>query len=311
MTKTCLVEEASYLHEVTMNTLFSGSRQRINTQFYTYAVQGMCQRGIVILLVIMVALSGCSPRYHDVPAFWPFHISDRDNFGPGRFKTSLIATQIDQYYRGIVPGPVGVTTFVNIDDLYTSSTFGRMVSEQLMSELAMKGFDVVELRHSDALQFLNSSGEFALSRDVRAVRPQRQLAAVVVGTYVVSPDRVYVNARLVQPSTSLILSAASVEMSKTKELSRLLRGGTSPGALERIPVKHVGYTQEAEFRRQQWMMEESAPWGRAPQGFLPTGRLPQIAEEPAVAPAELPASEPAEQKETKPVDHDLSIGLGS
>ena len=294
-----------------MNTLFSGSLQRIINQFYTYAVQGVCQRGLGILLTITVAVVGCSPRYHDVPAFWPFHISDRDNFGPGRFKTSLIATQIDRHYRGIVPGPVGVTTFVNIDDLYTSSTFGRMVSEQLMSELAMKGFDVVELRHSDALQFLNASGEFALSRDVRAIRPQRQLAAVVVGTYVVSPDKVYVNARLVQPSTSLILSAASVEMTKTQELSRLLRGGSTPGALERIPVKHVGYTQDAEFRRQQWMMEESAPWGRGPQGFAPTGRLQQIAEEPAVTSPELSASEPAEQKETKPAEHDLSIGLGS
>lgn len=294
-----------------MNTLFSGSLQRIITQIYNGLFQGVCQARLGMLLVLTAGLIGCSPRYHDVPAFWPFQISDRDNFGPGRFKTSLIAAQIDQYYRGIVPGPVGVTTFVNIDDLYTSSTFGRMVSEQLMSELAMKGFDVVELRHSDALQFLNSSGEFALSRDVRAVRPQRQLAAVVVGTYVVSPDRVYVNARLVQPSTSLVLSAASVEMSKTRELSRLLRGGTSPGALERIPVKHVGYTQEAEFRRQQWMMEESGPWGRAPRDLAPTGRLPHIPGDlPSVSETETPASAPVEQSDIKPADHDLSIGLG-
>lgn len=222
------------------------------------------QRVCHLLLGLVLAgglLSGCSTRYDDVPAYWPVPMKEYDNYGPGRFKTALLAHQIDRYYRGSVPGPIGVTTFVNIDDLYSSSTFGRMVGEQLMSELAMKGFDVVELRHADALQFLDTGGEFALSRETRAIRPHRNLAAVVVGTYVVSPERVYVNARLIEPSTSLVLSAGSVEMSKTRELAKMLRGGSMPGSLERIPVKHLGYANEAnslEMRRQ-WMMEEGGP----------------------------------------------------
>ncbi len=239
-------------------------------------IQSLCQATQLAAALFAISLSGCSSRYSDTPAFWPVPFSDSTNYGPGRFKTALLADQIDQYYKGSAPGPVGVTTFVNIDDLYSSSTFGRMVGEQLMSELAMKGFDVIELRHSDALQFLDSSGEFALSRDVRAVRPQRTLAAVVVGTYVVSPERVYLNARLVQPSTSLVLSAGSVEMSKTPELTKLLRTGSTVGSLERIAVKPVGYTsqQGLDSMRQRWINEESnwsVPAG-APE--LPEARLP-------------------------------------
>lgn len=233
------------------------------TKSFKHTVQRACHSLVITVLVGGILLAGCSPRYHDMPEYWPIPNKEYDNYGPGRFKTALLAAQIDRYYRSAAPGPIGVTTFVNIDDLYASSTFGRMVGEQLMSELAMKGFDVVELRHADALQFLDTSGEFALSRDVRAVRGHRNLAAVVVGTYVVSPERVYVNARLIEPSTSLVLSAGSVEMTKTRELAKLIRGGSMPGSLERIPVKHLGYAESNPFDavRRSWMMEESGPDG--------------------------------------------------
>lgn len=198
-------------------------------------LQVLCQALLVCALLV-----GCSKRYSDLPAFSAFSWTDYENESVGRFKTTYLADQIDNYYRGTNPGPVGVTTFVNLDDLHNTSTFGRMYGEQLMSELAMRGYDVVELRHADALQFLSNTGEFALSRDLGSVRRERNLGGVVVGTYVVSPVRIYVNARLVDPASSLVLSAGSVEMSKTTEIAKLLRGGSLPSTLERIPVKHLG-----------------------------------------------------------------------
>ncbi|RMG41456.1 MAG: hypothetical protein D6719_08540 [Candidatus Dadabacteria bacterium] len=206
-----------------------------------YSLQRTCHKlRFFALIFILLLMAACSGRYHDMPAYIPFKIKEYKNYGPGRFKCEYIVRQIDEHYRGANPGPIGVTTFVNADDLYQSSTFGRLYAEQVMSELAMRGYDVVELRHSDALQFLATNGEFALSRDISVVRRERELGAVVVGTYVVSPKRVYVNARLIDPSTSIVLSAGSVEMSKTKELARLLRGGSLPTTLERIPVRHLG-----------------------------------------------------------------------
>lgn len=205
-------------------------------------LQRLCHasRVISLLILLTVLLGACSRRYDDLPPYLPYWFDESPNESVGRFKTSYLTQQIDEYYRGANPGPIGVTTFVNIDDLYSTSTFGRMVAEQVMSELTMKGYDVVELRHSDALQFLNPGGEFALSRDIATVRRERELGGVVVGTYVVSPVRVYLNARLVDPSSSLVLSAGSVEMSKTGEIARMLRNGSVPGTLERIPVRHLG-----------------------------------------------------------------------
>ena len=200
-------------------------------------IQRACQR-FLLLVVVLFCLSACSRRYDEYPVFLPFQLSsESENFGVGRFKTAYLVEQIDEYYRGLNPGPIGVATFVNIDDLYKSSTFGRVYAEQVMSELAMRGFDVVELRHSDAMQFLADDGEFALSRDVSVLKRARDLGGIVVGTYAVSPVRVYVNARLIDPRTSLVHAAGSVEMHKSKEIAKLLRGSSATGSLERMPIR--------------------------------------------------------------------------
>lgn len=224
--------------------------------------QHSCQIGIVFLLLVILSLSGCSKRYDDVPTFWPFEYRDYENESVGRFKTSYLAQQIDEFYQGIHPGPIGITTFVNLDDLKTTSSFGRIYGEQLMSELSMRGYDVVELRHADALQFLSNNGEFALSRDVAQVRRERDLGAIIVGTYVVSPVRVYINARLVDPATSKVLSAGSVEMAKTDEIKRLVRGGAFSPTLERIPVKRLGmYTYPMTLNPHYFEEEIAVPSG--------------------------------------------------
>jgi len=244
------------------------------------SLQVSCRLGL-ITAIIALALCGCSKRFDDLPAFFPLTIKDYDNHSVGRFKTSYLAEQIDGFYKGANPGPLGVTTFVNLDDLYHTSSFGRMVSEQLMSELTMRGFDVVELRHSDALHFMETTGELALSRDVGQVRKERQLGGVIVGTYLASPERVYVNARLIDPSTSVVLSAGSVEMEKTSELKRLIRSGGSAPTLERIPVKHLGFsTYSAGAFPQQgrsFDLEEESAY--APAQPLPAGPAPQVVPE--------------------------------
>lgn len=195
---------------------------------------------LALMLLSLLVLAGCSKRYSDMPVYLPWDIGEEENHSVGRFKSSYIVDQIDFFYRGTTNGPIGVTTMVNLDDLYNTSSFGRMYAEQMISELAMRGFDVVELRHADALQFLADSGEFALSRDVGAIKRAQNLSGVVVGTYTASPERVYVNVRMIDPSSSMIVSSASAEMSKTRELARMLRGGTFMPTMERIPVKHLG-----------------------------------------------------------------------
>lgn len=196
----------------------------------------------VTVLFLLPAVQGCSKRYQDLPVFSPLEIKDVENGSVGRFKTSYVADQIHAYFKGNISAPIAVTTFVNIDDLYQSSTFGRVLGEQLISELAMRGYSVVELRMADALQIMHNQGEFGLSRETPHLKNNQQVGAIVVGTYTVSPVRVYINARIIDPASSMVVSVGSVEMSKTREIEQMLRSNSFPTALERIPVRHLGYS---------------------------------------------------------------------
>lgn len=196
---------------------------------------------LVSLLFIVLAVSSCSKRYQDLPVFSAFPFRDVENQSVGRFKTSYLADQIHAYFRGNVNGPIAVTTFVDIDNLYESSTFGRLLAEQMMSELTMRGYNVIELRQAEAMQIMFDRGEFGLSRDMATLKKHQDISALVVGTYTASPDRIYLNTRLIDPSSSLVASVGSVEMRRTQEISRLLRTNNFPATLERIPVRHLGY----------------------------------------------------------------------
>lgn len=168
---------------------------------------------------------------------------DSVNYSVGRFKTSYLADQIHAYFRGNLAAPIAVTTFVEIDNLYQSSTFGRILAEQLISELSMRGYKVIEIRLSDAVQIMEDQGEMGLSRQVETLRTSQEVAGLVVGTYANSPNRVYVNARIIDPRNSQVVSVGSVEMAKTEEIAQLIRTNSIPSSLERIPVRHLSYSK--------------------------------------------------------------------
>jgi len=176
-----------------------------------------------------------------LPVYSAVPVPDSYNHSVGRFKTTYLARQIDAHFRGNLNSPIGVVTFVDIDNLNETSSFGRMVAEQLMSEMVMLGYNVIEMRKSEVIHIMAREGEFGLSRDLEVLRPYQDLSGIVVGTYVDSPERVYLNARVLDPRSGLIRSAGSVEMPKTKEIVRLIRTSTSPMPLERIPVRHLNY----------------------------------------------------------------------
>ncbi|MCB0309978.1 MAG: hypothetical protein KDD42_02005, partial [Bdellovibrionales bacterium] len=94
------------------------------TCFDDQIIQTLCQLLPLAFVLTALVLSGCSKRYHDMPSYWPIPVKQYDNQGVGRFKTAFLVEQIDQYYRGTNPGPIGVTTLVNLDDLYSTSSFG-------------------------------------------------------------------------------------------------------------------------------------------------------------------------------------------
>ena len=108
-----------------------------------------------------------------------------------------------------------VASFVNVNRLERSSSFGRIISEQIASRFAQKGYKIIEMRlrentvnikekeerkgeGENAEGGLKEKGEFLLSRELRAISKGHNCSAVIVGTYAEGYQTLYVSARIVR-----------------------------------------------------------------------------------------------------------------
>jgi TolB-like protein len=120
--------------------------------------------------------------------------------------------------------PILVASFVNIDDLQQSSTFGRIIAEQIGSRIAQKGYKVIELKLRTNSVFVQmQTGELLLSRKLREISLQHDAYAVVVGTYGASKESVYVTAKLIRSEDSVILSSYDYRLLVGPDTKQMLR----------------------------------------------------------------------------------------
>lgn len=103
--------------------------------------------------------------------------------------------------------PLLTASFVNVNSLENSSGMGRMIAEQIASRFAQQGFTMIEVKLRNNLFIKENAGEFVLSRSVKDISENHNVAAVIAGTYVVGRRSIYVNARLIRAADSLILAA--------------------------------------------------------------------------------------------------------
>jgi len=122
--------------------------------------------------------------------------------------------------------PILIASFVNIDNVQQSSTFGRMVAEQIGSRIAQHGYKVIEMKlRTNSVFIQTQNGEFLLSRELHKISHQHDAYAVVVGTYGASKEIVYVTAKLIRVQDSVILSSYDYSLPVGEDTKRLLRKG--------------------------------------------------------------------------------------
>lgn len=108
--------------------------------------------------------------------------------------------------------PIIVTTMVSIDDLGKSSTFGRLASELISNRLTQRGYLIKDVTYMRALAMEPSTGAMVLSRDASRVSTAVDAQAVVVGTYAVGGQEIFLNIRLLKAVDGEVLSSADVEI---------------------------------------------------------------------------------------------------
>lgn len=121
--------------------------------------------------------------------------------------------------------PMIAATFVDIDDLSASSTFGRISSEIMASALAQHGMKVREVKMRDSMFIEETVGELILSRRVQRLSAQHGARSILMGTYAQGQDYLYVSARVVDTGSAMVLGTADFRLPLNNNTRSLLDTG--------------------------------------------------------------------------------------
>lgn len=128
--------------------------------------------------------------------------------------------------------PILVASFVDIDDVQRSSTFGRMIAEQVGSRLAQHGYKVIEVKvRTDTIftkgNAYSSEGEYLLSRELQDISRHHDAYALVAGTYGAGKEVVYVTTKLIRAQDNIIMSSYDYSLPVGDNTRNLLKAATA------------------------------------------------------------------------------------
>jgi TolB-like protein len=119
--------------------------------------------------------------------------------------------------------PLIMATIVNIDALEQTSMLGRLVSEQLSTRLAQGGMKMLEMKLRNSVYLKRNQGELMLTREVGDVAHTHNAQAVVVGSYAETREAVFVNIKVIQPTTNLVLAGHDYVLAKETTVRSMLQ----------------------------------------------------------------------------------------
>jgi TolB-like protein len=123
--------------------------------------------------------------------------------------------------------PILVASFVNIDNLDDSSTFGRVVAEQFASRFKQRNYATIEMKLRTNVFIREGTGELLLSRELSEISTKHRAQVVVVGTYAVASKKVYLTARVVNVSDGRVLSSYDYDIPINSDVFKMLLKGKS------------------------------------------------------------------------------------
>lgn len=119
--------------------------------------------------------------------------------------------------------PLIMATLVNIDALEQTSMLGRLVSEQLSTRMAQGGMKMLEMKLRNSVYLKRGQGELMLTREIGDVASAHNAQAVVVGSYAETRDAVFINVKVIQPTTNLVLAGHDYVLAKEGTVRSMLQ----------------------------------------------------------------------------------------
>lgn len=128
--------------------------------------------------------------------------------------------QPDSPARGV---SLAVTVPVNVNNLEESNPLARQVAEELSRWFVQSGYSVQELRKGSDVLLDPAIGEILLTRRTTILdRSPINSAAVLVGTYTITPKHVRFNIKMMHSTSRDLLGMATISVPITGEIRPLL-----------------------------------------------------------------------------------------
>lgn len=115
-----------------------------------------------------------------------------------------------------------VATLVDINDVTSTSMFGRQTAEFISARLTQHDHDVIHATVRQDHMIVREDGQFLLSRDIRNLVSDHNARSVVVGTYGTVKGFVFVSLKLVSTVDDSVLAAADFTLRRDEIIDDLL-----------------------------------------------------------------------------------------
>ena len=177
-------------------------------------------RLILMAFFCVLFLSACyqHPNYHRI-------LPEKSNLVESNHLAAshLIKTAGDELDKKRV---IITASFVNINNLFDSSSFGRISSQQVATQFTNSGYHVIEMLLGRDVIIKQQQGEFLLSRRLKDIGMEHHAQAVLVGTYAIGNDYVYVTTKIIDTRNSKTISSYDYRIPKDGDINDLLDNGS-------------------------------------------------------------------------------------
>ena len=92
----------------------------------------------------------------------------------------------------------------------------------MASRFVQGGYRVIEVKLRSQIYMKRNEGELILTREVRDIARQHNARAIVAGTYAESADRVFVNMKVVELDSNVVLGAVDYQLDRDALVRSLL-----------------------------------------------------------------------------------------
>lgn len=105
-----------------------------------------------------------------------------------------------------------VSTLLNVDDLKKTSSFGRIISDQIASAFHNSGYRIIGMEMPIDLFVMQEGGGLHISDETKKMLRNYGAAAIVGGVYAPGRQTVYVSLRIIDTNSKNIISSTDLSV---------------------------------------------------------------------------------------------------